>query len=69
MTRRHTEHTQGDSLTPAKAGVGADLYSSVAAFKYRHRERDGTIVDSLPALNSETRNVRLTSNSPLSFGV
>jgi hypothetical protein len=31
---------------------------SVAAFKYRHRTRDGHYEDSLPALNSETKVVR-----------
>lgn len=33
---------------------------SVAAFKYRHRTRDGHYEDSLPALNSETKVVRTT---------
>jgi hypothetical protein len=32
---------------------------SVAAFKYRHRTRDGHYEDSLPALNSETKVVRM----------
>jgi hypothetical protein len=32
-------------------------HSAVAAFKYRHKTREGHYEDSLPALNEDVRNV------------